>query len=350
MLIYWASCAASILFALFGMKVKHKKADIVYYLKLSFFSALPLIIIASIRYDVGQDYMYTYVPYFLRLKDGVVWQQLEPLYHMINVIVIQLHGDYTWVFAICAVLFLTLVYYRIFTDSPYPMLSIFLLVGMTYYFVFLNAMRQMVGCSILLLSLPYAREKKFVKFAIIVAIASLFHMSCIVFIAAYWLTDIKIRQKWLIVSTVCVFLFGQFFGNIINSIVQFTSYSIYLGSQYDTGNQGWFVLAINILIVVLASGYYSTDKKYIQYYNLQVIALWIAALNGKVVLFNRFRWMFGLQGIILLPMILRNVKRKKERILIGILMVLMYFVYASYTIGVKNGNNVLPYQTIFSIH
>ena len=105
---------------------------------------------------------------------------------------------------------------------------------------------------------------------------------------------------------------------------------------------------MNLAIFLLASAYYTKDKKYVQYYNLQVIALWIAALTGKVVLISRIRWMFGLPGIILVPMILQNIK-KRDRLLIGTIIVVLYFVYASYTIGVKNGNNVLPYQTIFSI-
>lgn len=383
MLIYWTACIASILFAFLGMKVRysehttlkkvkfkfgnlekvrikygkhvisdpHNHAEnhnVWYYLKLSFFAALPLTLIAAIRYDVGQDYLYTYVPYFLRVKSGAVSYQLEPLYHLMNVIVIRLHGNYPWVFAICAIIFMTLVYYRVFTDSPYPLISIFLLVGMTYYFIFLNTMRQMVACSILLLSFPYARERKFFKFACIVVIASLFHSSCIVFLFAYWLTDLKIRPKWVLAVTVCVFLFGQFFGNMINNLVRYTAYSIYQGSRFDTEKQGWIVLLMNLAIFLLASVYYTKDKKYVQYYNLQVIALWIAALTGKVVLISRIRWMFGLPGIILVPMILQNIK-KRDRLLIGTIIVVLYFVYASYTIGVKNGNNVLPYQTIFSI-
>lgn len=383
MLIYWTACMASILFAFLGMKVRYsehttlKKVKFIfgnlekvrikygkhgisdphnhaenhnvwYYLKLSFFAALPLILIAAIRYDVGQDYLYTYVPYFLRVKSGTVSHQLEPLYHLMNVIVIRLHGNYPWVFAICAIIFMTLVYYRVFTDSPYPLISIFLLVAMTYYFIFLNAMRQMVACSILMLSYPYARERKFLKFTSIVVIASLFHSSCVVFLFAYWLVNLKIRPKWILAVTVCVFLFGQFFGNIINNLVRYTAYSIYQGSRFDTEKQGWIVLLMNLAVFLLASVYYTKDKKYVQYYNLQVIALWIAALTGKVVLISRIRWMFGLPGIILVPMILQNIK-KRDRLLIGTIIVVLYFVYASYTIGVKNGNNVLPYQTIFSI-
>lgn len=350
MLIYWTACICSVAFAAFGLKVAHRRTNAAYYLKLSFFSALPLIFIASIRYDVGQDYLYTYVPYFLRLQRGIVYQKLEPLYHLINVVVIRLHGDYPWVFAICAVIFLTLVYYRIFTDSPYPLLSIYLLVAMTYYFIFLNAMRQMVGCAILLMSLPYSREKKFWRFAAVVGLASLFHSSCSLFILTYWLPDLHIRPKWIAIITVCIFIFGQSFGSLINRLVQLTSYSIYQGSRFDSAEQGWVVLALNIVLVLFASICYSDNSQYSQYYNFQVVALWIASLTGKVALISRIRWMFGIQAIILIPMAIRNIRNRNNRVLLSLLIVFLYFLYASYTIGVKNGNNVLPYQTIFSIY
>lgn len=349
MLVYWAACICSVVFAMFGLKVAHKRTNTAYYLKLSFFSALPLIFIASIRYGVGQDYLYTYVPYFLRLQRGIIHQKLEPLYHLINVIVIRMHGDYPWVFTICAILFLTLVFYRIFTDSPYPLLSIYLLVAMTYYFIFLNTMRQMVGCAILLMSLPYSREKKFWKFAAVVGIASLFHSSCCLFIFTYWLPDWHIRPKWIAVITVCIFIFGQAFGSLINRLVQLTSYSIYQGSRFDNGQQGWIVLALNIVLVLFTSICYSDEPRYTQYYNLQVIALWIASLTGKVALISRIRWMFGIQAIILIPMAIRNVRKRSNRILLSLLIIFLYFLYTSYTIGVKNGNNVLPYRTFFSI-
>ena len=34
------------------------------------FSALPMILVAALRYDVGMDYMHTYVPYFETVRDG----------------------------------------------------------------------------------------------------------------------------------------------------------------------------------------------------------------------------------------------------------------------------------------
>ena len=351
MLIYWSACLMSMLFTWFGVHVKHRKENAWYYIKLSFFAALPFIIIASIRYDVGQDYLYTYVPYFERVKAGRVTSALEPLYHLINWIVVKCGEDYPWVFAISAVIFFTLVYRQFFKDSPNVYFSIFLLVGTTYLFIFFNAMRQLIGCSVLLLSLRYARERKLLPFLLVVATAACFHKSCLVFIPFYFFCNVNLKPMTVAVMTLGVLAGSVLLGRLINAIVMYTQYAVYVDSRFDSGEQGYIVLLINLGILVFATVFSSNNEKFRQYYNLQVIATWIAILSGEVVLMSRLRWMFGLPCCILIPLALRNVKKGRRglsRLLAGAVIAALYLVYVSYTIGIQNGNNVLPYQTIFS--
>lgn len=349
MLIYWIGCILALGLAWVGMHAKHNPArEKVFTRYVVGISALPLILIAAFRYDVGQDYLYTYVPYFQRVREGRVSEALEPLYHYINIIISKLTGEYFWVFAVCAVIFLLLVYSQIFRDSPYPLLSIFLLVGMSYYFIFLNAMRQMVGCAILLCALRFVKEKQLIKFCVCVLLATGFHRSCIVFLAVYFLAAIKINPKVVIIVTVVLFSLSKVVGKVLNSIVMKTDYAGYIGSVYDTGQQGYIVLAINMALVLFAAFFYKNDFQYQMYFNLQIIALWIAAFSGEIVLINRLRWPFGLPSIILVPIVIANVPRKKMRMIFSASIVILYFIYITYTIGIKNGNSVLPYQTIFS--
>ena len=81
---------------------------------------------------------------------------------------------------------------------------------------------------------------------------------------------------------------------------------------------------------------------------MQILALWITVYTGEIVLILRMMWAFGLPNIILLPLSVEGLEEKKDRGLVGAVLVLLYFVYTMYTVGVQNSNNVLPYQTIFS--
>ena len=165
------------------------------------------------------------------------------------------------------------------------------------------------------------------------------------FLVVYFLATIKINPKVVIIVTIVLFSSSKVVGKFLNNIVMQTDYAGYVGSVYDTGQQGYIVLAINVALVVFAAFYYKNNFQYQMYFNLQIIAMWIAAFSGELVLINRLRWPFGLPSIIL---VISNVPRKKMRTIFLIGIVILYFIYITYTIGIKNGNNVLPYQTIFS--
>lgn len=349
MFIYWSTCILSSILMKWACpencipEQRHKKPNII----IAFLSALPLILVAGLRYDVGKDYMYTYAPYFQKIAGMVSYEKLEWLYHGINVFVHRFSDDYMWVFLICAVIFICFVYLSILRDSPYPALSVFLLIGTTYYFIFLNTMRQMLGVSLCLFSLRFAHKRQLLPFLLCVFIATGFHNSCLVFALFYPIACYKFNRKWIVGITVAVVFVAEFLADKINEIVMSTAYSEYIGSRFDKGEQGFVVLAINLLLLAFIAVMKKNDKKYQMYLNLQMIATWLAILTGKVVLMNRLRWLFGLPIIISLPIAIRTIEKKEYRVLAYVCIVILYVIYTQYTIGFMNGNTVLPYQTIF---
>lgn len=352
MIVYWSACLASIAFTWFATHIKHDvdREGIKYWLLVTFFSALPLIYIAAIRYNVGADYA-AYHRYYLEILRGADQGRYEVLYYLVNKIVSFFHLSAPWLFGCTAALFLMPVYKRIIKDSPYPYMSIFLLLGMTYYFYFLNGTRQMIGAAFLLLSIPFIERKKIIPFVTLVLVATGFHTTCIVFLAVYLLIYMNLNPRMLTAITIGVFAFGQMFANVANSILSgMDYYSVYLESTYAQKGQGYIVLAMNVLLVIFATFFYQKGNiKYRIYYNLQVIALWASALTGKIVLIDRYRMVFGLASIILVPMTLAGIENKNTRRICSAGVVLLYFIYAMYTIGLQNSNLVLPYETIFSV-
>lgn len=347
MIVYWSGCIASMLAAYACVKTsfseKHRWAAVL-------FSALPMILIAALRYDVGEDYLYTYVPYFEQVQQlsESSYDRMEPLYHLLNAIIARLHGSYIWVFAISAVIFYSAVYAQVFDDSPYPPLSIFLIVGMGYCFVFFNAMRQMMGCAILLFSLRYIRKRRFFPFLICVLLATGFHVSCALFIAMYWISRIRIRPTMSLLLIAAIIAAGQWVGLFLRWLISKTQYAVYLLSIFDTGETAYVMLAINAVLLAVMAYCYRNDAQYQMYYNMQLAALIITILSGKVVLILRCLWIFGLPSIISLPVAVANVPgdERDRRLLISIIMI-FYFAYMLYTVGVQNSNSVLPYNTIF---
>ena len=118
MTVYWIGCAASALLACLcsnTVRGRNNRAASV------FFSALPLIFLSALRYDVGYDYLPTYVGYFNLVKNNMVndANRLEWLWHLINKALTLMNADPMWLFAIAAVIFFLTVYSEIFRDSHY---------------------------------------------------------------------------------------------------------------------------------------------------------------------------------------------------------------------------------------
>lgn len=347
MIVYWLGCVASSLIAYLCSNTARGKSNRAVTV---FFSALPLMLISALRYDVGYDYLPTYVGYLDLVKNDMVNSQnrLEWLWHLINKALAILDADYMWLFAAAALLFFVSVYSEIFRASPYPGLSVFLLTGMGYLFVSFNAVRQLIGCGILLYAVRYIEERKLWKFLLCVAAAGGFHNSCYVFCITYWLSRIRIKPLIAFAMTVAVVILMDPLSRLFYYIISQTGYQIYIDSIFDNGETAYVFLAINLVLLIFTSVLYRDEPRYRIYYLFQILALWITIYSGQVVLILRMMWAFGLPSIILLPLSLEKLEDNKERGIVKAILVLMYFLYTTYTVGLQNSNNVLPYQTILT--
>lgn len=349
MSVYLLSCSLSVLTMYAGLRAYSRSDDRSDPFWLVFFSALPMILVAAFRYNVGTDYALTYVKYFEDLQNGMLADKdrLEPLYHLLNVLVVALRGDFFWVTLVCALGFFLPVYAHILRDSPSPCLSIFLLLGMGFVFVSFNAMRQMVGCALLFFSLRYVEERRFFPFLVCVAAACGFHITCALFLPVFFLARVRIKPRLALLLTAILLLLSDVITSAALRFISTTKYTVYIASIFDTGKTAWVMLAINGLILLLMSIVYHEDEKYQIYFNLQLVSLWITLFSGKIVLLLRILWIFGLGSVIALPLALHRFENERDRWLLTGGVVLLYLVYFFYTVGVQNSNGVLPYQTIF---
>lgn len=314
-------------------------------------SALVFIILTGFRYGVGQDYFYTYVPYFYRVRSGLGFQEMEIGYYALNYLVARFTDNPLPVFLVCSVAFFALTYAAIMRESSHPVFSVFLLFGMSYLFIYMNAMRQMLAVSILLFSLRYIEERDPVKFAACVAIASTFHSSSLVFIAAYYFPRLKITPFICLVLVSGFLLLKVPIASFVNTIIAKTQYAGYIGSIFDTGESGNVVIALNVVVLLFSAivpklygGAYSERYRILLW--CQLVATSIAILSGLIPLSQRLRWVFSLPSVILLPLAIDSISNIKLKFLIQLVIVVLYIVYIAITIGMWNGNNVVPYHSI----
>lgn len=315
-------------------------------------SALAFILLTGFRYGIGQDYFYTYVPYFERVRLGLGDQGMEVGFFLLNWLVSRFTSDPTPVFVFCSVLFFGFSYASIMRESSHPVMSIFLLFGMSYLFIFMNAMRQMTAVAILLFAMRYIERRQIVQFAAFVALASTFHASSIIFVVAYWLPRLRVNVPLLLALTLGFLGFREPIADLANTIISQTPYAGYSGSVFDDGETGYVVIAMNIVVLLFSAiAPRLNGVEYSDRYSLllwcQLVCVLVAILSGLIPLSQRIRWVFSLPSIVLLPLAIDSIKDARLRFLSQACVVVLYVAYIEITIGLWNGNNVVPYQCVF---
>ena len=98
----------------------------------------------------------------------------------------------------------------------------------------------------------------------------------------------------------------------------------------------------------ISDKYSKKDKKDIIYSKCHLVGIIVSIFVTKIPLAMRIFMSFRYIEFLSVPNLLEKIKMKqtyKKFILIGIM--ISYFVYFIYGVYIKNGNTVLPYNTIF---
>ena len=353
MTIYLITCMISMLFTWFLSKFNYNKNKVQFAISI-LIAAAPCILIAGFRYGIGSDY-FTYESYFLT---GMSTNDLL-YYSVFNPLIQFFGGDFSVsVFIVSAIIFL-LTYTRIFADSPYPWLSVYLLFGMTFFFASMNAMRQFLALSILLFALKSLDQNKNLRFFILVAIASGVHLSSIIFCALFFLHKIKLDTRLFVILTPAIF--GGIYllrNNLITFAMALNSYSNYIDDNVTNG-MSFAIQCLWQFVLILMGGFvYKEDNLtenqslYRIYLETQLIALWENAL-GSVINPNeimRIIWVYSYASIIFTPMVIHRIPWKLARITATFILILGFGVFMYYAIAVNNSHEVLPYCSIFDVN
>lgn len=329
----------------FGVKLRilNIKLEIKYILIL--LASLPMLLIAGLRYNIGTDYE-AYKVYF-NVINGGQRTHIEYIYYLINKIVGNNGFSYEDVVFLCAFIFVFICFCVMYEESPIPFVSVLLFLGTNYYLASFNVMREMVGCAILLASIVFAYEKRFIPFVCLVLLAGGFHTSCLAFIVIYFIPRISITIIKTLLLISIIIISTPVINGAIKVIVLHSRYAVYFGTSWDSGSVGYINILLQFVILLFAAVFKDNNRKYQVYYNIQLVNSCLGVASS-IPLVRRVQYIFGLPSIILLTLALNNIESKTNRIVIGTIMVITFFVYCV-LVCQAGYNGVLPYQSILEL-
>ncbi len=182
--------------------------------------ALQWIAISGLRgWRVGDD---TY-QYYCRFQDvkGLSWDSIfsicyeylfgdeivhkDPGYTLLTKIFQIFSGNYQLFLIFIAIVFTGLMARWIYKYSSMPEISFLIYSTLFYAFYAVTGHRQTIATALVFfLGYEYAKERKFVKFALVAFIAFLIHKSSLVFILYYILASINITAIYACIMTVAI--------------------------------------------------------------------------------------------------------------------------------------------------
>lgn len=185
------------------------KLDICYKQCVMLFLSFIFLILASIRWKTGTDWVMYYDLYnnnnslydFLSVSDNVQAQEVG--FCLLNWAVKSIFDDYNMLLFIIALIILVVKYDWYNRYMPFPLVALF--VNFSSYLGDIFFIRQSLAIAITIFAFRYIVRKQFWLFISFVLIAGSMHTSAIIFIPAYWIYHLQITAKKIVLLVaICI--------------------------------------------------------------------------------------------------------------------------------------------------
>ncbi|UJL45811.1 EpsG family protein [Virgibacillus sp. NKC19-16] len=354
LLFYAAIAAVTAAFADLSVRRSSKPLNI-------FFTILAILtpsLFAGLRYGIGTDYS-NYLEGFFEINSPIFDVDTEYLFLGINKIVGYLGLDFQFVLFITSFITTLFIYLALKRYKASLNIGIGMFVYMMmYYQISFNAIQQIAAMAILLFSIHYINERKFIKFTLLVVIAVGFHETAILFYPLYFLHFLYGTSKHTLLKVLSfsglIVLMINFSAVLFPIASSIDSLSYYANSYLDSDRE--FELGLGILFrtlpFIIAGIIFRKDiksnKDMIFIFNVVIIGcISLLTSYGSVNFTERISYYFLSSLIIFVPFIYRLSAIKKKRY-IGFLVIFsviglwfMDFIYLG-------RNETIPYEWILN--
>jgi hypothetical protein len=271
----------------------------------------------------------------------------EPGYYLLQVLANNISSDYWSVLLLIAAVFCVFVLYSINRYSKNRVLSLFVFITLGYYTFCFNAARQAIALSIYLMALPYLINKKFIKYAIIVCIAALFHKTILIAIPLYFIFTMKYSAKSVSLVLIVSFATAFMLPKLLTSAMEMESrYTLY-AEGHATGGYllTIFYTLLAIFFICMRAKVPQENRMFYDVYLQMLIcgsAIYlVVSLTSSYVELTRFAAYFQIAAIFLWA----EIYNKKNKFISSSIMPIIYILFGLYFyIYITTMANLCPYR------
>ena len=170
------------------------------------FMSSVLFLILALQSTVSNTDLETYQIAFSRACDRDVAYYFthfntvrDPFYHIIGMAFAKIgFGFFMWKTLICLVFILSMTR-LIVRYSKNPALSYLVMISLGLYNFSFSALRQTLALAVISFSYEMLKNKKPIKFALIIVLAALFHRTVLIFLLAYPIYHLRIKLRSILI-------------------------------------------------------------------------------------------------------------------------------------------------------
>ena len=235
------------------------------------------------------------------------------------------------------------VFIQKYSKVPYLSILSYFAFGMFSYS--LGVFRQMIAVSILLCGWKYVKERKLIKYLLVVGLAMTFHMTSIIAILLYILYGIHWKKiMWFILpAEVLLLIFGRYVVILATKVMP--PFEHYLGSVFDQqGGSYLMLILLNLVLLVCIilnkQGRFDDDMTICAL----ILAILLQSVGYSMALFGRIVLFFSIYLIFAIPNAVYGLDEKWRKSA-GIVAIAILF-FLSFMM-ISENQYILPYYAFF---
>ena len=368
MIIYIITALSLLVFAVLS-DIKYFRDKKIFQTVFLFFGCIELFVISGFRLNTGMDY-----PAYTRTFTGLVGKSLTDLskermekgYIFLNRYIQLFTNNFRVLFVVTSLIVIALVGIILYKYCKNPSLGLLIFYLTGFYFNSMNFIRAMLAAVVILFAYKYIRDKRFLRFAAIVFLASAFHLSALLVIPFFFILNIKFNRVTVVVFASIgsiIFLFSTDIMLFFTTYI-YTSYSPETSLQMFGGiysAYSFFILGILVCALLLRKDIEQSSGWGTILISATFFDFYFGLIGSKHAILSRFALYFGpMMALILVPFIIRltinKIINKSDIKLIHQMRTyfclivtsassIAFFVYALY----RNYNHVVPHDWIWNL-
>lgn len=349
MILYYAILLSILFLAFIFDMAKSKGLKVIITLAMFLIIAIP----ASIRGEIGTD-VKTYHFIFANLDN--FYGKTEYAYYYLNKLVLVLGFDFQWVVASCAIISYYLCFRSFWIEKKYFSVQVVFFV-LIMYLPSYSMLRQFFAISIIIFSLNKLLSGNIKQYAMLIFVASLFHLSALIMLVFILLRRIRVNG-YILLSFIPIFALLTLKIDVFSVIKSLpligeSKYALYAGGQFsqrpEIGSGLGLIAKLIAPVLLILLFRFRADKRSDLILQLSFVYIFCVLLSSQIQIFNRLVDLFMYVPILAIVQLIDMQKRHLSKVLVFLFFLVIYTgtftqIINSSKVDAAGGLGINPYS------